>query len=135
MYAGGADTVSSDDDMSLKDSLTKTLLQSVSVMATFFLAMALHPLVARRAQEEVDSVIGNERLPVLADRERLPYVDAIVKECLRWNVAAPLCKYYLSETNDSHLFCWLALPRATSEDDVYNDKFIPKDSVIFPNVW
>lgn len=44
--------------------------------------MTLFPEVQRKAQEEIDQVLGG-RLPAVADRGKLPYVDAIVKEVLR----------------------------------------------------
>ena len=52
--------------------------------------MTLYPAVQKKAQEELDSVVGTDRLPELADKEDLPYVDALVKEVLRWNPVAPL---------------------------------------------
>ena len=54
--------------------------------------MALNPDVQRKAQAELDRVVGNDRLPNFNDRERLPYIDALVKETLRWNPVVPLCK-------------------------------------------
>ena len=65
IYSGGADT-------------------AVSAISTFFLAMTLYPDVMRKAQKELDSVIGDGRLPSLTDRAQLPYIDAICKEVLRW---------------------------------------------------
>ncbi len=55
----------------------------VSSILTFILAMLKYPEVQRRAQEEVDSVVGHERLPDLSDIGQLPYVSAVVKEALR----------------------------------------------------
>ena len=52
--------------------------------------MTLYPKAQRKAQVEIDGVIGNDRLPTLADQSSLPYVDALVKEVLRWNPVAPL---------------------------------------------
>lgn len=52
--------------------------------------MAKYPHVQKRAQEEIDRVVGNERLPLLQDRQHLPYVDAIMSEVLRWKPAVPL---------------------------------------------
>lgn len=49
-------------------------------MYAFFLAMALNPAVQAKAQAEIDAVVGSDRLPTFADRENLPYVDALVKE-------------------------------------------------------
>ena len=52
--------------------------------------MLLHPEVQQRAQEELDLVIGNDRLPSIRDRESLPYMEAVFLECLRWHPIAPL---------------------------------------------
>ncbi|KAI0920236.1 hypothetical protein AcV5_010032 [Taiwanofungus camphoratus] len=54
-----------------------------AVLATFILAMVLHPEVYKRAQEEIDRVIGSERLPDFDDREALPYLECVIKEVLR----------------------------------------------------
>jgi cytochrome P450 len=52
----------------------------------------LYPETRRKAQAEIDRVIGNDRLPTLADQPNLPYTDALVKEVFRWNPVAPLGK-------------------------------------------
>jgi cytochrome P450 len=57
--------------------------------------MMLYPEVQRKAQEEIDKVIGNDRLPTMADQASLPYLGAVVKEVLRWNPVTPLCKFLL----------------------------------------
>lgn len=49
----------------------------------------MYPHVARKAQEELDRVTGNDRLPSFEDREKIPYIDCILKECLRY-VLLPL---------------------------------------------
>ena len=51
--------------------------------------MLLSPDIQKRAQDELDSVIGRDRLPTFGDRPRLPYVDAVCKEVLRWHPAVP----------------------------------------------
>jgi cytochrome P450 len=61
-------------------------------MATFFLAMELYPEVQRKAQAELDSVIGSDRLPTMQDMKDLPYVRCVVKEVLRWIPPVPLGK-------------------------------------------
>ena len=58
-------------------------------MQFFFLAMALYPEVQKKAQAEIDAVIGNNRLPDFGDREALPYINAIVKEAMRWQPVTP----------------------------------------------
>ena len=59
---------------------------------SFFLAMTCFPEVQRKAQAEIDAVIGSERLPTVADKDQLPYVHALVLEVLRWLPVAPLGK-------------------------------------------
>ena len=51
--------------------------------------MALYPEVQKKAQAEIDAVIGPNRLPDFHDRPSLPYINAIVKESTRWNVVVP----------------------------------------------
>lgn len=45
--------------------------------------MVLYPDVQRKAQDELDKIIGADRLPVFEDRKNLPYVDALCKEIHR----------------------------------------------------
>ena len=52
--------------------------------------MAQHPSVLKRAQDELDTVIGPDRLPGYSDRPDLPYIEAIVKEVLRWHSVTPM---------------------------------------------
>ena len=57
--------------------------------------MTLYPQILKKAQEEVDRVIGSDRLPSHQDREELPYITALVKELLRWGTVAPMGKAIL----------------------------------------
>lgn len=54
-----------------------------STMNTFMLAMLLHPDVYRKAQKEIDSVVGSSRLPDFDDRASLPYLNCVIKETYR----------------------------------------------------
>lgn len=54
------------------------------------LAMTLYPEAMRRAQDEIDTVVGRERMPNFKDRSKLPYVEAIIKEVHRWRPPTPL---------------------------------------------
>jgi cytochrome P450 len=49
-------------------------------LLTFVLAACCFPDKARKAQEEIDRVVGWDRSPVLDDIGSLPYCDAFVKE-------------------------------------------------------
>ncbi|KAH7911674.1 cytochrome P450 [Hygrophoropsis aurantiaca] len=91
---------------------------SSSTLQSFILAMLLHPEVQAKAQAEIDSAIGTSRLPNFDDRPSLPYVEAILREILRWRPVVPL-----------------GIPHATSSDDVYNGYFIPKGSIVIINTW
>ena len=62
----------------------------VSSIMSLFLALLLHPEVQKKAQDEIDAVTGCERFPTFEDRPRLPFVDALCKEVLRWRPATPL---------------------------------------------
>jgi cytochrome P450 len=99
MYTGGADT-------------------SVSTMAAFFLAMSMFPDVQRKAQEEIDRVVGPGRLPKPSESERLPYVNAVVEEAQRWHPIAPM-----------------GLPHAVDEDDTIDGFCIPKGALLVPAIW
>jgi cytochrome P450 len=99
MYTGGADT-------------------SVSTMAAFFLAMSMFPAVQRKAQEEIDRVVGSGRLPNPSDRENLPYVNAVVEEAQRWHPIAPM-----------------GLPHAADEDDAIDGFRIPAGALLVPAIW
>ncbi|ETW82115.1 cytochrome P450 monooxygenase 109, partial [Heterobasidion irregulare TC 32-1] len=98
-YAAGADTMAAG-------------------VLSFFLAMMTHPDIQRKAQAEIDAVIGTDRLPTFKDRSNLPFVSCLLWECLRWSPIAPM-----------------AVPHAPIQDDVYEGYWIPKGTTILPNVW
>lgn len=58
-------------------------LQTVCALEIFFLAMLLYPDAQRKAQAEIDAIVGTDRLPSFEDQESLPYVHALMKETLR----------------------------------------------------
>lgn len=64
--------------------------QIYAAIQSLFLVLVLYPDVQRKAQEEIDAVIGSDRLPGLSDRPNLPYVNCIVSEMLRWTHSVPL---------------------------------------------
>ena len=67
----------------------------VSSIMSLFLALLLYPEVQKKAQDEIDAVTRRERFPNFEDRPRLPFVDALCKEGLRWRPATPLrASYY-----------------------------------------
>ncbi|RDX44595.1 CyP450 monooxygenase [Lentinus brumalis] len=99
VYAAGADT-------------------TLSTVQTFFLAMASNPDVQKKAQAELDAVIGPTRLPDFADQDSLPYIGALIKELLRWRSVVPL-----------------GIPHRSLEEDEYRGYRIPKGSIVISNIW
>ncbi|KAI0713613.1 cytochrome P450 [Earliella scabrosa] len=87
-------------------------------MAWFMLAMVLYPDAQKKAQEEIDAVVGRGRLPSFDDLDKLVYIRAMVKETLRWHPVGPLGMQHRSD-----------------EDDVYEGYFIPKGTVCIANIW
>jgi len=80
--------------------------------------MVTHPEVQRKAQEEIDRVVGRDRLPDFDDKESLPYINAIYKEVARIRPVVPL-----------------GVAHCATEDDEYNGYRIPKGTSFYPNVW
>jgi len=91
---------------------------TVSSISICLLAMAMFPEVQKKAQIELDKVIGPSRLPEFDDLAELPYVKAVIMESLRWMPVSPL-----------------GVPHALSEDDEYQGYHIPKGTMVLPNVW
>ena len=89
-----------------------------AALQRFFVAMSLYPDVQKKAQAELDAVVGPHRLPEFGDRESLPYICALVKELLRWHVVTPIC-----------------VPHRVVADDEYNGYHIPAHSTIIGNTW
>lgn len=87
-------------------------------LSVFFLAMVLFPEVQRKAQEELDKVVGTARLPTVRDQEHLPYIAALQKEIYRWRVTVPG-----------------GVPHCATEENEYNGFFIRKGTIILNNLW
>lgn len=65
-----------------------TTLQTVSTLSAFVLAMVLNPRVLKKAQEEMDYVVNQDRLPDFSDRNSLPYLECIIKEVYRYALSS-----------------------------------------------
>ncbi|KAJ3848269.1 cytochrome P450 [Lentinula lateritia] len=88
---------------------------TAGVLSWFMLAMILYPDIQKKIQDELDTVVGRGRLPTFADQEHLPYLQATVREALRWHP--------------------VGLPHQSTQDDWYNGYFIPKGTICIANVW
>jgi cytochrome P450 len=71
---------------------TLTFLQTDGSALALIYALATNPNVQRKAQQEIDHVVGRGRLPDFGDFEQLPYIQALIKEVGRWHSVVPLCK-------------------------------------------
>ena len=96
---------------------------TTALIASFILAMVLHPDVQAKAQAELDEVLSDpssstKRLPTHDDRAYLPYLNAVLNEVYRWNPAAPL-----------------GVAHRLTQDDVYEGHYIPQGTTVIPNIW
>lgn len=83
MFGAGAETVSCFIVLSAVDWLTY-LLQTAAALSVFMLAMTLYPETMRKAQAQIDAVVGRDRMPTFADRDNLPYITLVL--LVSWNV-------------------------------------------------
>ncbi|KAH9175638.1 cytochrome P450 [Lactarius sanguifluus] len=90
----------------------------VSVLNWWSVAMVAFPEAQRRAQAELDAVVGRDRLPTFSDSPHLPYIHALVKETLRWRPAAPF-----------------GVPHVATREDWYEGMYIPKGTACMANIW
>ncbi|KAI0829316.1 cytochrome P450 [Trametes gibbosa] len=116
----GAESAQQDFDLrwTANSMYSASIDTTMTVVRHFLLLMQLHPEVAAKARKEIESVVGTGRLPSFSDRPSLPYVDAVMSECLRWGTPVPL-----------------SLPHRLMEDDVYKNMAIPRGTLVFGNVW
>ncbi|KAH8089922.1 cytochrome P450 [Cristinia sonorae] len=91
---------------------------TAAIHQVFVLAMILHPQVMCKAQAEIDRVVGKNRMPNAGDRDKLPYIRAVMRETIRWRSVGPL-----------------GIPHYLIQDDVYEGYHIPKNSIVFFNEW
>ncbi|KAF8989895.1 cytochrome P450 [Cyathus striatus] len=90
----------------------------VATLEVFLVIAIVHTHCVKKAQAEIDSIVGNSRSPSFSDEVSLPYVKAFIKEVLRWGAVAPC-----------------AVPHSTIADDEYNGYTIPKGSTVYGNIY
>ena len=76
-----------------------------------------HPTIMEKAREEIDSIVGKNRLVQEPDIANLPYLQAILKETLRLHPTGPM------------------IPRESTESCTINGYEIPARTRLFVNVW
>ena len=97
--------------------------------------MLLYPEVQKKAQAEIDAVVGPNRLPDFHDRPYLPYINAVVKESSRWNLVLPLGKLFVIIFAATILKISEGVPHMSTTDDEYNGFYIPKGTTMICNAW
>nr|XP_006811122.1 PREDICTED: cytochrome P450 2U1-like [Saccoglossus kowalevskii] len=80
--------------------------------------LTYYPDIQSKVQREIDDVIGDSRLPLLADRGKLPYCEAVMRELMRIRTVIPF-----------------ALPHTTTVDTFVGGYAVPKDTWIWCNLW
>jgi cytochrome P450 len=76
------------------------------------------PEVMRKAQEELDAVVGRENIVEESHLPQLSYLEAVVKEVLRLHPALPVM-----------------LPHSPTQTSTVGGYIVPKGSRVFVNVW
>jgi cytochrome P450 len=87
-------------------------------MNTFLFAMTRHPEWWSRISDEMESIVGGKRLPMLDDLPSLPILRAVLNEITRlWPVTPG------------------GVPHLLTKDDVYQGYYLPAGSVIHLVTW
>ncbi len=82
------------------------------------LYMMLHPEVQTRVQQEIDAVVGRNRMPKLSNKQDMPYTEAVILELQRIGNIVPL-----------------GVPHRASRDTPFRGYTLPKDCFIISNQW
>ena len=80
--------------------------------------MTLNPDIQKKAQEEIERVVGLDRLPESSDRTRLPYIECLLQEIYRWSTPSNM-----------------GVTHRLMEDDIYKGYLIPAGTAVVTNIW
>jgi long-chain fatty acid omega-monooxygenase len=97
----------------VRDLLLAGTETSATTLLWSMILLANNPQVLKKMQQEVDSVLPRDALPSLADKTRLPYVEATICEIMRIQTIVPL-----------------ALPHHTTCDTYIGEFFIPANTMV-----
>ncbi|OJD28987.1 cytochrome p450 [Diplodia corticola] len=109
--------------------VTAAVDTTASSLVNWVGAMAMFPEVQRKAQEEIDRVVGPSRLPDEEDVADLPYVRQMLQELQRWITSVPLGVFHAT----TEPFQWgpYLIPAGTPM--VINSYGIHSDPAVYPN--
>lgn len=77
-----------------------------------------NPLILKKAQNEIDKVVGQDRLIDESDVAKLPYLHCVIKETTRMYPVGPLL-----------------VPHESSEECVVGGFQIPRGTMLLVNIW
>lgn len=101
----------------------------------FIFAMLFHRDSQKRVQEEIDRVVGRNRLPDFSDRESLPLLECLIQETFRLYHPIPIGMFANKSCwTDSDMRFEIGIPHRSRNDDVYRGMFIPKESIVIQNL-
>ncbi|KAI0643133.1 CyP450 monooxygenase [Trametes meyenii] len=114
--------VSGEEEEMFKNVCAASFVGGVDTVLVAFqaalVALAIHPHVQKKAQAELDAVVGYSRLPDFNDRDSFVYINALVKEVLRWHTIGPF-----------------AIPHRIVNDEEFRGYLIPAGTLVISNVW
>ncbi|KAG7466329.1 hypothetical protein MATL_G00163810 [Megalops atlanticus] len=94
-------------------------LDTVSTALHWILLLLVkYPHIQSKLQEQIDKVVGRDRLPSMEDKSSLAYLDAFIYETMRFTSFVPV-----------------TIPHSTTSDVTIQGVHIPKDTVVFINQW
>ncbi|KAL0565905.1 hypothetical protein V5O48_016113 [Marasmius crinis-equi] len=106
-----------------------------SFLQSMVLAMIAFPGAQKKAQEELDRVVGSHRLPTLDDLSDLPYIRAIIQETHRFRPVTPLMIPHANITPEEVRVLLCNVATKLSPDLQYKGYLIPGGTTIFVNIW
>ena len=120
-----------DEDSSIKEFLTDQHLimtisevfmagmeTTASTLCWALIYLIHNPDVQKRLHQELDQVIGHDRVPDLEDKKNLPYLEATITETLRLSSIGAL-----------------SVPHKTTVDTTLQGYSIPKGTTVLTNLW
>ena len=104
--------------MLMNEIFIASVVNIANTLSWALLYLIHNPRTQELLHQELDQVIGPNRLPDIDDRSSLPYLEATITEILRISSVIPF-----------------SVPRKTTVDTTLQEYDIPKDTTVFTNLW